>query len=118
MFIDWKFIGEFGIQCVTGRTFDLVITMNDKMKSEIVEFAMIDQAEYDGVADYINRFQTLKNPTSIKAEDEQMGVEDDEEEDGSYVSGGESDDAVICCLCRLQKSSIRIMIRKGPKKAQ
>ncbi len=95
MFIDWKFIAEFGIQCVTGRTFDLAITMNDEMKNEVVEFAMIDQAEYDGVAQYINRFQTLKNPTINDAEDEQMGVEEDEEEDESYASGGESDDAVL-----------------------
>jgi hypothetical protein len=39
---------ELGVQCVTGRTFDLVATLVDNEKEELIEFKMLDQGEYDG----------------------------------------------------------------------
>jgi hypothetical protein len=50
MYIDTtaSFFRELGVQCVTGRTFDLVATLEDNEKEELIEFKMLDQGEYDG----------------------------------------------------------------------
>jgi hypothetical protein len=95
-YFDCNEIKELGISGVTGRTFNLVVKL-DEIEHE---FSMISAVEYDGIAEYINKFQKGKltgvptKDVDIAALGDEIALDETDSEDESYASN-DSDTGVI-----------------------